>query len=468
MCGDNNAQSFYVELFYIDPKFKKMTSTKYNTSAVFTPTTPAINTFVEREPKINNHLVDALKTPGKQIILYGHTGCGKTTFLTNKLNQIYENTITTRCMQGMTFENILLDGFDQLGKFYSEVSHTKGIKINPSLTVTYKEIKATLSLGEYSTQKQINNRTILPPQLTPQRLGKFFGEKNACWILEDFHKIKGVEKTRISQLMKVFMDMSVDYPDLKLIALGAVNTARQVVEYDREMNNRVAEIYIPYMSESEIESIINSGEKLLNLKFAKEVKLKIVKYSCGLPSICHQLCLNICFDKRIYQTANTKVAINAPELDEAIEKLVEGKSDTLKADYDKAVKVSNNSRYNIPKEILKAALIINKDEFTFDDIFLHIKDFKVKAEDAEKYLFELCSIERAEILVYDDNSNLYHFNNLFLKAYTLLRFQENKEERIIPTTRDQKVVARLLEIIERDISDEDDDFFIDDATFSES
>src|ERR1043165_5683326 len=430
-----------------------MANTIYNTSAVFTPTSPAINTFVERESKINNHLVDALKTPGKQIVLYGHTGCGKTTFLTNKLNQTYENTITTRCMQGMTFENIILDGFDQLGKFYSDVSHTRGMKINPSLTLSYKEIKGTLSLGEYSSQKQTTTKNILPPQLTPQRLAKFFGENKTCWILEDFHKIKGNEKTKTSQLMKVFMDMSLDYADLKLIALGAVNTARQVIEFDREMNNRVAEIYIPYMSESEIEEIINSGEKLLNLKFAKEVKTKIVKYSCGLPSICHQLCLNICFEKRIYETAKSKIAINASELEEAIEKFVAEKSDTLKADYDKAVKKSNNSRHNIPKEILKAALIVNKDEFTFDDVFLHLRDFKIKQEEAEKYLTELCSNERAEILVFDDNSNLYHFNNLFLKAYTLLRFQENKEERVIPTTRDQKVVARLLEIIEKDISD---------------
>ena len=95
---------------------------KFKANRVFTPTTPAIDSFVERAKKINSHLVDALNTPGKQIVLYGHSGCGKTTLLTNKLAQTYENFITTRCMDGMTFENVILDGFDQLAEFYTETT----------------------------------------------------------------------------------------------------------------------------------------------------------------------------------------------------------------------------------------------------------------------------------------------------------------------------------------------------------
>ncbi|MES2487482.1 MAG: hypothetical protein V4581_16235, partial [Bacteroidota bacterium] len=107
----------------------------YQTREIFTPVTPAINSFVERNIKINNHLVDALQTPGKQIVLYGHSGCGKTTLLTNKLTQVYENSYTTRCMKGMTFENIILDGFDQLSKIYNESSDTKSFKISPEISL---------------------------------------------------------------------------------------------------------------------------------------------------------------------------------------------------------------------------------------------------------------------------------------------------------------------------------------------
>lgn len=434
---------------------------KYQSIKVFTPTSPAIDTFVERNNRINNHLVDALITPGKQIVLYGHSGCGKTTLLTNKLNETYESTITTRCMDSMTFESIILDGFSQLGGFYTETVKTKGFKIAPSIMVSYNEIRGTLNLGEISNLKQTTTKAILSPQLTPQKLAKFFGESKSCWVLEDFHKIKGVEKSRTSQLMKVFMDMSVDYPQLKLIALGAVGTARQVIEYDNEMNNRVAEIFIPYMDATEIYSIITQGEKLLNLRFSKDVKSRIVKYSCGLPSICHQLCLNICFANRIYETAKQMTSINVTELDAAIEKYIDEKSDTLKAEFDKAIKIQNNVLINIPKEILKACLRINKDEFSFDDIFNVIKpQQRIRKDDFEKFLSELCLPKRSEMLIYDDNSNTYRFNNLFLKGYALLQFKTNKEEGSIHTYRDAQMVKRLLEIIERNISADDSDYFL--------
>lgn len=69
---------------------------------VFTPTKPARIAFVERE-EVNDKLVNALRTPGKQLVVYGHSGTGKTTLLLNKLQQLYEHHITTRCMKGLKF-----------------------------------------------------------------------------------------------------------------------------------------------------------------------------------------------------------------------------------------------------------------------------------------------------------------------------------------------------------------------------
>jgi ABC-type transport system involved in cytochrome bd biosynthesis fused ATPase/permease subunit len=50
---------------------------------VFTPTTQARVNFVERDT-VNDRLVDALRTPGKQIVMYGDSGSGKSTLLQRK------------------------------------------------------------------------------------------------------------------------------------------------------------------------------------------------------------------------------------------------------------------------------------------------------------------------------------------------------------------------------------------------
>ena len=214
-------------------------------SEVFTPTSPAKHTFIERESSVNDLLVDSLNTQGKQIIIYGHTGCGKTTLLLNKLNQLYEGYIITRCMKAMNFENILLDGFDQLGNFFVEENEIeKSEKSGSALGIEYNSIKLQIT-AESNSSNKIKQKRILPPQLTPQRLAKFFGQKKCCWVLEDFHKILDEEKIKASQMMKIFMDSSFEYPDLRIIALGAVGTGREVVEYDAEMNDRVTEIFVP-------------------------------------------------------------------------------------------------------------------------------------------------------------------------------------------------------------------------------
>ena len=76
--------------------------------------------------------------------------------------------------------------------------------------------------------EQTVNQRMLPAQLTPQRLGQFMGEAGYCWVLEDFHKINETEKTKIAQLMKVFMDMAVDRPLLPLSDLDDLDVKRSL------------------------------------------------------------------------------------------------------------------------------------------------------------------------------------------------------------------------------------------------
>ena len=266
---------------------------KFLTRDVFTPTKPARIAFVERD-SVNDKLVNSISTPGKQIVVYGHSGTGKTTLLVNKLTQLYERHITTRCMKGLKFEQLILDAFDQLAPFYTqERSTTNKASGGIDLSASYLMLQAKLS-AQTSTDSSEKQARILPPQLTPQALGRFLGAQRACWVLEDFHKVDESEKKKLSQLMKVFMDLSDDYPELKIIALGAVETARQVVDYDHEMRNRVAEVHVSLMTEQEIAAIIVKGEDALNIKFNSEIKRLVSRHSNGLASVCHHLCLNMC------------------------------------------------------------------------------------------------------------------------------------------------------------------------------
>jgi energy-coupling factor transporter ATP-binding protein EcfA2 len=225
------------------------------TTNVFTPTTPARSTFVERQA-LNDQLVDALRTPGKQVVVYGPSGSGKTTLLVNKLQQLYPDHITSRCTAATTFENLLLGAFDSLNVFYSSGASLKRSKsISVKLEQDYFTIKSAIEIAS-SLEENVSLSRILPPQLTGQRLAEFCGAAGCCWLLEDFHKVPIAEKRKLSQIMKVFVDSAADYPDVKIVAIGAVDSAREVIQYDPEMRNRVAEIAVPLMSESSQHKIV--------------------------------------------------------------------------------------------------------------------------------------------------------------------------------------------------------------------
>ncbi|MEF9387641.1 AAA family ATPase [Ralstonia solanacearum species complex bacterium KE056] len=411
------------------------------TRDVFTPTKPARIAFVERD-SVNDKLVNSLTTPGKQIVVYGHSGTGKTTLLVNKLTQLYEHHISTRCMKGIKFEQLVLDAFDQLSAFYTQerqisIKTTSGI----DLLATYKILQAKLTSSSNSEQGEKQNR-ILPPQLTPQTLGRFLGAQNACWVLEDFHKIDESEKDKLSQLMKVFMDLADDYPDLKIIALGAVDTARQVVDYDPEMRNRVAEIQVSLMTEDEIAAIIAKGEKALNIKFGSEIKRVIARHTNGLASVCHHICLNMCNAAGVTETVKgTTLELTRKHCEEAIRTYVEDASDSIKSVFDKALKNRRKTQYDNAALIIEAMSNLGESGAARTDIHRRITRTQPKYPETNlKYMLpKLCTNEYGGIIRFDSNSGRYSFSDPIYRAYAIALFQRGKTTNTTSSTNDFEV-----------------------------
>lgn len=401
----------------------------YSVIDVFTPNKPARATFIERD-LINNKLVDALRTPGKQVVVYGHSGCGKTTLLVNKLEQLFEGYIVSRCTKDSKFEQLMLQAFDQLGKFYlSERSDRQQSEYSASFSSDYKLIKSVIG-GRESEESVQKHQRIVSPQLTPQNLAKFLGQAKHCWVLEDFHKIEPSEKTKLAQSMKLFMDMADEFPDMKIIVIGAVATARQVIEYEPEMRNRVAEINVPLMSSTEIMEIINKGEQLLDISFGRDTKNGILKYSNGLAGICHQLCLNICNYMNINVTVSAHVNIHSPNtLEKALEKYLEEASDTLKSSFDKALRVTKKANFQNCQLILQALIEHGEEGATSGEIFQTIrkKTPKYPQGNLQTYLTQLMNSDRGSLLRYDNSSGKYSFVDPIYRFFAMVILKDRPQ-----------------------------------------
>ena len=315
-------------------------------------------------------------------------------------------------------------------------------------------LQAKLS-AQTSTDLSEKQARILPPQLTPQALGRFLGAQQACWVLEDFHKIDESEKEKLSQLMKVFMDLSDDYPELKIIALGAVDTARQVVDYDHEMRNRVAEVHVSLMTEQEIAAIIVKGEHALNIRFNPEIKRLVSKHSNGLASVCHHLCLNMCNAAGIVETREgTATELTRQNCEHAVKTYVEEASDSIKSAFDKALKQRRKTQYDNARLILEALSSLDDLGTARTEIHKRIQRTSPKYPETNlKYLLpKLCTLEYGGILRYDSNSGHYSFADPIYRAYALAQFQSGNSQLPIGGSDDfdQTLLRLLTEKIKRD------------------
>lgn len=402
---------------------------RFDLNEVFTPSSPAIYCFVPRNEKINDRLVNALKTRGKQIVVYGHTGSGKTTFLLNKLRETYENHITSRCMKTTTVESLLRDAFSQISPFYeSEKNKTQKTAREISAEATFFEIKNNLKINK-SDEIGIKNTLLVPPQLNAHNLARLLGERKLCWVIEDFHKVEESEKMKLSQAMKIFMDCGTDYPELKIITLGAAQTARQVVEYDDEMRNRISEIEVLLMEDDEIHQIIKIGESRLNIEFPKNIKSTIAKFSRGIPAVCHQLCLNACNANGITETSGQVISITNENMKRAIETWIEETSDTLRNRFEKALKIKRKSTHHYEKIIIEKMIGTTDVGIGRLELLKKIQSDYPSYTDAslKKTLIKLASPEGGEIIRYSQNSGLYCFSDPLYHAYATASLHKNNQ-----------------------------------------
>ena len=390
----------------------------YELKNVFTPTTSANISYIPRE-NVENKLRKALEIPGKQIVIYGHSGSGKTTVLNHLIREKSVTTIISRCTKNSTIDSIILDAFDELNPYYLD-STSKMLKtsISSSLTTEYLGIKSSIVSNIESSVGEVHKR-ILPPQLTIQRLCDFIGSAKAIWIIEDFHKVPNEEKSKISQMMKLFMDKAKDYENSKIVVLGAADHGYEVVQYDSELNNRVTEVEVPLLTSSEITQVIQKGANALNVGISEDVSNKIANYANCLATIAHQLGYNLCFNNNILKTQKRFVTIRDSDLEQAIRDFTCEKQDTYKSLYLRITQQRERTYKNV--EIILDALSKFDSDVTQHDLLVEIqkKYPTYPPGNLSTYLKRLSTPEKEEVLRI--NSGRISFSDPFFKSYIKMR-----------------------------------------------
>lgn len=395
---------------------------KIKLEEIFTPSTAAEINYIER-PEIDTQLTSEMSIPGKQIIVFGHSGSGKTSSVRNLLRKNRYSFIRTHCESNTTFEQLILNAFDALNVFVvSGKTHKQTSVIQGNLASEYGSIKASIGSARTS-ENSTNYSRLLPPQLTPQKLAQFMGEGKIVWLIEDFHKVPANEKVRIADVIKIFVDNANDYSVSKIICIGACQSAHELIQLDPNLQTRVSEVSVPLLNDEEIESIITNGFKLLNIIPSSSLVEKLVYYSDRLGAFAHQMCMDICKGVKIEQTNSRKKYIYDDAFQYAIDGFITRSSDTFKSVYEAAVK--NELGWYILKTFSRNSMR----KLSLDEICKIVNKGKVsfgKKNIIDK-LAELMS-PSFNIIYYNPNSEKYALSTPFWHRFLRLQFSIESSE----------------------------------------
>lgn len=420
----------------------------YPLEEVFTPSSSAELTFVRRTP-IENKFHNQYKIHGKQFVVYGHSGSGKTTFLNRYFKENNISAVTIHCDANMSFQQIVLNSFDQLGTVFQKsgsLSETTGRKSN-----NIAEFCGLKSQGEVSaSQTRVSGfALVVEPQTTPQRLAEALGKANKILVIEDFHKLEKEEKKKLSDLIKVFVDQANHYPNLKVICIGAVDTAREIVELDNNLKHRVCECEIPLLTDDEIRMIVTRGCELLNVSMSGNLVDRIVNYSNQLGAMAHQLSYDVCAGEGITKTQLVRHDLTGKHFEYAVRSYIDARKDTLLEIYDRAVKDSLGwyilrTFCDVPQSKMTLKRIskkVNKPEHPFTDNEIALK------------LMELSSADIG-ILRSDNNGYYYTVSDPFWGAYIKMKIAQEQADntkayrsRSLQLQDQNEVGAMLLKIL---------------------
>jgi len=412
----------------------------YNINEVFTPTRPARKNFIKRKP-LDKRLQRALKTPGMQVVIYGHSGSGKTTLLLNKLKELNLKFVKTNCTANMTFDDLLSNVYIKLDKELPPKKIDKEKQVGGGKL----SLPTIASFNSSTTSENTTERSFISPfssiELT---LSKTIGEKESIWVIEDFHKLEVDVKSKLAQLMKVFMDLSDEYSKLKIVALGAKNTAREVVELDSEMQNRVSEIYVPLMNDEEICKIVENGTNLLNISAKEHVINDVVDHSHGVASICHQLCLLMCESVDIDSTDeyDSGVELDFEDFNFAASEYIQQVSDTLKSAFQKAMKIPRSN------EILSCLAENDIDGVELQDLVEYINEnfdaVEITQTTLEEPLSKLSCADHGSVLMYNEQSENYSFKDPFYRLFAKLFLKESHKKKRLSASEVNKMFNQLI------------------------
>ncbi len=368
----------------------------------------------------------AVREPGRQIVVYGDTGIGKTSLVRHIASTMGLNLVRVEC--GSRFEAMTNDALAMAGvtedKFEIIERKSGQAGVRGSLGVLFSKWQREDTETETKTSYPVSIATTVREALTAVGVDLLFFDNFENLRAREFGDEVAVE---IAQLMKSCSDR--EESGVKVVVAGIPAESQALLALDEATARRTAQIEVPRMPDEELDEIIRNGENLLHVEFDADCRGLIARYSDGFPYYTHLHALHAVLTALKEPSERVSLA----HFSAALSTILRQADLFVRTAYNDAIETSGKIRTR--KSILEAMSTFEKQEITFGEIKqafwkIHPQYENSKALDfISPHLDEL--ITKYKIVqsrgVPRSADRTYRFRNPLMRAFVRLKQQEENQ-----------------------------------------
>ena len=309
---------------------------RFELGQLFTPSTPigVGELFAGRQTQIGC-LLDAVSERGRHAIIYGEPGVGKTSVAQVLQYFVPRTTSKVKYIRKAAFSS------DTFSSVWMSV---------------FREIKFRGDIGE--GEREYNVADIYNSGVEPSDVVRelsYFSENDIPIIVIDEFNVVSDEfsSSQMAETIKAVSDASLN---ATIVIVGISDTVEGLISGHGSISRCAEEVLMPRMDNNEMKSLLETRFSRVEMDIIGDAKWKIINLSKGLPAFAHNL------GRAAAQSAvnRRRLEIDENDVDNAIHDLLKSSQNTLKTEYETAVR-SNQSRARF-RQILTACAMANTDE----------------------------------------------------------------------------------------------------------